>query len=93
MDPKSPLANHLELAPYPSHYRATPPPKFHINTNPHKFFMSFVAAIASAGGDKATLAKSFIISQEDATTNWYSRLLPKCIYSLQQLKEKFLLNF
>jgi hypothetical protein len=36
---------------------------------------------------------SLIISLEDAIVNWYSRLLPKCIYSWQQLKEKFLLNF
>jgi hypothetical protein len=29
----------------------------------------------------------------DATTNWYSRLLPRCIYSWQHLKDKILLNF
>jgi hypothetical protein len=49
--------------------------------------------IASAGGDEATLAKSLIISVENVARNWYSRLPPKCIYSWQQLKEKFLLNF
>jgi hypothetical protein len=54
--------------------------------------MCYEAAIASAGGDKATLTKSIIISLEDATANWYSRLPPGCIYSWQQLKEKFLLN-
>jgi hypothetical protein len=55
--------------------------------------MCYEAAIALAGSDKATLAKSLIISLEDAVGNWYSRLLPKCIYSWQQLKGKFLLNF
>jgi hypothetical protein len=55
--------------------------------------MCYKAAIASAGGDDASLAKSLIISLEDVTTNWYSTLLPKCIYSWRQLKEKFLLNF
>jgi hypothetical protein len=55
--------------------------------------MCYEAAIASAGGDTATLVKSLIISLEDPTTNWYSRLPPGCIYSSQQLKEKFLLNF
>jgi hypothetical protein len=55
--------------------------------------MCYEAAIASADGDETTLTKSLIISLEDATTNWYSRLPPKCIYSWQQLKEKFLLNF
>jgi hypothetical protein len=54
--------------------------------------MSYKATIASAGGDEATLTKSLIISLEDATANWYSRLSAGCIYSWQQLKEKFLLN-
>jgi hypothetical protein len=55
--------------------------------------MCYEAAIASAGGDEATLTKSLIISLKDAAANWYSRLPPGCIYSWQQLKEKFLLNF
>jgi hypothetical protein len=50
--------------------------------------MCYEAAIASARGDKATLAKSLVISLEDAATNWYSMLLPRCIYSWQHLKEK-----
>jgi hypothetical protein len=54
--------------------------------------MSYEAVIDSATGDEATLAKSHIISLEDAAINWYSRLPPGCIYSWQQLKEKFLLN-
>jgi hypothetical protein len=55
--------------------------------------MCYEAAIASAEGNEATLAKSLIISLEDAYTNWYSNLPPRCIYSWQQLKDKFLLNF
>jgi hypothetical protein len=55
--------------------------------------MCYKAAIASAGGDEATLTKFLIISLEDAVVNLYSKLPPKCIYSWQQLKEKFLLNF
>jgi hypothetical protein len=55
--------------------------------------MSYEAAIASAGGDEATLAKSLIILLEDAAANWYTMLLPGYIYSWPQLKEKFLLNF
>jgi hypothetical protein len=55
--------------------------------------MCYKATIASAGRDKATLIKSLIISLDDAAPSWYSRLPPGCIYSWQQLKEKFLLNF
>jgi hypothetical protein len=55
--------------------------------------MSYEAAIASAGGDEVALTKSLIISLDDAVVNWYPRLPTGCIYSWQQLKEKFLLNF
>jgi hypothetical protein len=56
------------------YYRAVPPSKYHGNTDPHKFLMCYEAVIASAGGNEATLAKSLIISLEDAAVNWYSRL-------------------
>jgi hypothetical protein len=55
--------------------------------------MCYNATIASAGKDEATITKWLIISLEDVAANWYSRLSPKCIYSWQQLKEKFLPNF
>jgi hypothetical protein len=38
--------------------------------------MCHEAAIASTGGDEATLAKSLVISLEDEAANWYSRLPP-----------------
>jgi hypothetical protein len=40
-----------------------------------------------------TLAKSFIISLENAAANWYTRLPPRSIASWAQFKEKFLVNF
>jgi hypothetical protein len=55
--------------------------------------MCYEAVIASVGGDEATLTKSLIIALENAVANWYSRLPSRCIYSWQQLQEKFLLNF
>jgi hypothetical protein len=56
-NPKSPLAEHLQLIPWPLHYRAVPPPKYHDNIEPRKFLMCYKDAIASAGGDETTLAK------------------------------------
>jgi hypothetical protein len=55
--------------------------------------MSYEAAIGSCGGDDTTLAKSFIISLDNAVANWYARLPPRSIMSWAQLKEKFLVNF
>jgi hypothetical protein len=55
--------------------------------------MSYEGAIALFSGDKATLAKSFIISLENATVNWYAKLPLRSITSWAQLKERFLVNF
>jgi hypothetical protein len=76
IDRKSPLAKHLELVPWLLHYRVAPPPKYHGNIDPRKFLMCYEAAIASAGTDEATLAKSLNITLKDAVMNWYSRLPP-----------------
>jgi hypothetical protein len=54
--------------------------------------MCYEASIASAGRDDTTLAKSFIISLENTTTNWYARLKPRSNTSWGQLKEKNLVN-
>jgi hypothetical protein len=66
VDPKSPLAEHLQLAPWPLHYRAALPPKYHGNTDSCKFLMCYEATIASTGGDEATLTKSLIIVTKPA---------------------------
>jgi hypothetical protein len=66
---------------------------YHDNADLHKFLMYYEGTITSDGGGEAILTKSLNISLEDAATNWHSRLPQRCIYSWQQLKEKFLLNF
>jgi hypothetical protein len=83
----------LQLAPWRTQYRVAPPTKYYGESNPKKFLMSYEAAIASFGRDETTLAKSFIISLENAAANWYARLPPRSITSWTQLKEKFLVNF
>jgi hypothetical protein len=55
--------------------------------------MSYEAVIASSGGDDTTLAKSFIIFLENATTNLDARLPPRSIALWTHLKEKILVNF
>jgi hypothetical protein len=80
-DPKSSLADHLQLVSWPPHYRAAPPHKYHGSTDPHKILMCYKATITSNGSDEATLVKSLIISIEDTAINWYLRLPLKCKYS------------
>jgi hypothetical protein len=93
INPKCPLADNMYLAPWPPQYRAAPPPKYYGESDPQKFIMSYEVAIASFGRDDTTLAKSFIISLENAAINWYARLPPRSIMSWAQLKGKFLVKF
>jgi hypothetical protein len=55
--------------------------------------MSYQVAVASSGGDDATMAKSFIIALKGPTLTWYTRLPPLSIDSWKGLRDKFLLNF
>ena len=55
--------------------------------------MSFVAAVASTGGNEAVLAKSFIIAAESDALAWYSMLRPSSIYSWEDLRNKILEYF
>jgi hypothetical protein len=55
--------------------------------------MTYQVAVASSGGDDATMAKYFIIALEGPTLTWYTRLPPLSIKSWKELRDKFLLNF
>ena len=55
--------------------------------------MSFEPVVASAGGNEAVLAKSFIIVAEGDTLAWYSMLKPSFVYSWEDLHDKILANF
>ncbi len=86
-----------------SHYIRDPPknlqelyqlfPKYNGSTDPAQYIMSYQVAVASSGGDDATMAKSFIIALEGPALTWYTRLTPLSIDSWRSLQDKFLLNF
>jgi hypothetical protein len=54
--------------------------------------MSFEVVVASAGGNKIVLAKSFIIATEGDALAWYM-LKPSTVYSWENLRDKILANF
>ena len=55
--------------------------------------MSFEAAVASAGGNEAVPAKSFVIVAEGDALAWYSMLKLSSVYSWEDLRDKILANF
>jgi hypothetical protein len=93
LDEQSPLAPHLQVTPWPANFRAGTYPKYNGSTDPAQYIMSYQVAVASSGGDDATMAKSFIIALEGPALIWYSRLPPLSIDSWRSLRDKFLLNF
>jgi hypothetical protein len=93
LDERSPLAPHLQVSPWPANFRAGTYPKYNDSTDPAQYIMSYQVAVASSGGDDATMAKSFIIALEGPALTWYTRLPPLSIDSWRSLRDKFLLNF
>jgi len=55
--------------------------------------MSYEAAVAAAGGDENTMAKSFVIIARDIAQSWYSNLLSDSVDSWGSLREKLCNNF
>jgi hypothetical protein len=93
LDEQSPLAPQLQVSPWPANFRAGTYPMYNGSTDPAQYIMSYQVAVASSGGDDATMAKSFIIALEGPALTWYTRLPPLSIDSWRSLRDKFLLNF
>jgi DNA-binding transcriptional MerR regulator len=93
LDERSPLAPQLQVSPWPANFRAGTYLKYNGSTDPAPYIMSYQVAVASSGGDDATMAKSFIIALEGPALTWYTRLPPLSIDSWRSLWDKFLLNF
>jgi hypothetical protein len=81
LDERSPLAPHLQVMPWPANFRAGTYPKYNGSTDPAQYIMSYQVAVASSGGDDATMAKSFIIAFEGLALTWFTRLPPLSIDS------------
>jgi hypothetical protein len=81
------------VSPWPTNFRAGTYPKYNDSIDPAQYIMSYQVAVASSGGDDATMAKSFIIALEGPALTWYTRLPPLSIDSWRSLRDKFLLNF
>ena len=93
LDERSPLALQLQASPWHTNFRAGTYPKYNDSTDPTQYIMSYQVAVASSGGDDATMAKSFIIALEGPTLSWYTKLSARSIDSWKGLRDKFLLNF
>jgi hypothetical protein len=55
LDERSPLAPQLQVSPWLANLRAGTYPKYNGNTDPTQYIMSYQVAVASSGGDDATI--------------------------------------
>jgi hypothetical protein len=81
LDERSPLAPQLQVSPWLANFRAGTYPKYNDSTDPAQYIRRYQVAVASCGGDNATMAKSFIIALEGPALTWYTRLSPLSIDS------------
>jgi hypothetical protein len=81
LDERSPLAPHLQVMTWPANFWVGTYPKYNDSTDPAQYIMSYQVAVASSGGDDATMAKSFIIALEGPALTWFTRLPPLSIDS------------
>jgi hypothetical protein len=89
----TPLSQDIQVTPSPQSYRPVPLPRFSGQSDPRQFLMCYEAAILSVGGDDSMLVKSFIITADEATVQWYSLLSPGVIHGWDDLKQRILSNF
>jgi hypothetical protein len=92
-DPKSPLTQILQTKGWPLKYKPQNLPRYDGNIDPRQFVMSYEDTIATAGEDKFTMEKSFVIIARDIAQAWYSNLSPSSIDSWGNLREKLCNHF
>jgi hypothetical protein len=58
---QNPLAQILQTKGWPLEYKPRNLPRYDGSVDPCQFVMSYEGAVAAAGGDEFTMAKSFVI--------------------------------
>jgi hypothetical protein len=93
VDPDSPHSIRLQTTPWQPKFKSVSLLKYNDFGNSRQFLMIYESTVNSAGGNDVALAKSFIIVCEGPVLNWYSLLQSHSVYSLVDLKTKFIQAF
>ena len=83
----------LQTKNWPLEYKPQNLPRYNGSIDPRQFIMSYEAAVAAAGGDGYTMAKSFMIIVRDITQSWYGNLPLDSIDSWGSIRVKLCNNF
>jgi hypothetical protein len=88
-----PLSGGIKTRPIPPQFKFPPVPCYSGETDPKEFLSIYESAIEAAQGDENTKAKVIHLALDGIARSWYFNLLANSIYSWEQLRDVFVLNF
>uniref|UniRef100_A0A0A8Z6P4 Retrotransposon gag domain-containing protein n=1 Tax=Arundo donax TaxID=35708 RepID=A0A0A8Z6P4_ARUDO len=72
--PTSPLSAGIQVTEWPKGFHTNKIPLYDGSKPSWEFILGYKAAVASAGGDDATMAKAFVLTARGIVFTWYSKL-------------------
>lgn len=88
-----PLSGGIKNRPIPLQFKFPPVPRYSSETDPKEFLSIYESAIEAAHGDENTKAKVIHLALDGIARSWYFNLPANSIYSWEQLRDVFVLNF
>nr|AAV32123.1 putative polyprotein [Oryza sativa Japonica Group] len=88
-----PLSGGVKTRPIPPQFKFPPVPRYSGETDPKEFLSIYKSAIKAAHGDEITKAKVIHLALDGIARSWYFNLPANSIYSWEQLRDVFVLNF
>nr|BAB39950.1 putative polyprotein [Oryza sativa Japonica Group] len=88
-----PLSGGIKTRPIPPQFKFPPVPCYSGETDPKEFLSIYESAIEAAHGDENTKAKVIHLTLDGIARSWYFNLPANSIYSWEQLRDVFVLNF
>jgi hypothetical protein len=88
-----PLSGGIKNRPIPLQFKFPPVPRYSGETDPKEFLSIYESAIEAAHGDENTKAKVIHRALDGIAHSWYFNLPTNSIYSWEQLRDVFVLNF
>nr|AAS98502.1 putative polyprotein [Oryza sativa Japonica Group] len=88
-----PLSGGIKTRPIQPQFKFPPVPRYSGETKPKEFLSIYESAIEAAHGDENTKAKVIHLALDGIARSWYFNLPANSIYSWEQLRNVFVLNF
>jgi hypothetical protein len=88
-----PFSGGIKIRPISPQFKFPPVLRYSGETDPKEFLSIYESAIEAAHGDENTKAKVIHLALDGIARSWYFNLPANSIYSWEQLRDVFVLNF